>query len=59
MMADFGLNPYMTGNGYKYKELEFVLAPTEFKRIREKLRLSQSELAEMFGLSGANVVSNI
>lgn len=31
----------------------------EVKRIREKLGLTQSELAEVFGGSGANAVGNV
>ncbi len=35
------------------------MKPLEVKRIREKLNLTQSELAEVFCLSGGNSVSNI
>lgn len=33
--------------------------PSEIRRIREKLGLTQGELAEVFGLAGATVISNI
>ena len=34
------------------------MSPAEFKRIREKLDLSQAELAEILGLSGRVVVAH-
>jgi len=34
------------------------MSPTEFKRIREKMGLKQSELAELFGLSGRNSITH-
>jgi DNA-binding transcriptional regulator YiaG len=35
------------------------MEPEEIKRIREKLGLSQSGLAEVFGDSGPKIISNI
>ena len=35
------------------------MEPEEVKRIRERLKLSQADLAELFGLASATVVSNI
>lgn len=35
------------------------MKPEEFKRIRLKLGLTQADAADVFGLAGSNVVSNI
>ena len=34
------------------------MSPTEFKRIREKMGLTQIELADLFGLSGRNPITH-